>query len=613
MPQRSSTSRTLLGDFSRWFPAAFFLVVLWILMNGPGVVQAEAPAFEGPELREALVAEAAEPLAKWYGGRVEFSGRWLSIDEAQRAAAADERLSDYRELRDRSDDSLRTHERLARWCQRNDVAELAELHWLHVLRFAPQHAAALNALEMRWIDGILMTDDEATKYTENVQQLQRQAHGWKPKAKRIRRTIERGNAAKRREARLELLAVQEPAAVPALVDEFAPPGVNEESTQRLHAALMETLGRIDADMAVDVLLDFAMSSPHETVRYAAVRQLRRLPQRETVPPLLSQLRLPVEATFSTTEEGNCVISRYCFEQERHDGQTYTSSYTTTDVVPGQRFAAADVYQRRSVQRPGGCGSGPTTVQVASYVGTIYGRELPQYKAAQQATVARAHSLADGVGDEVTHFNAELAEHNERIAGLLVEVTGEMLDAFPKSWWNWWRRKITDNPALAADDALGRLNQTLLNQLPRAVARGTHVWTLDGQRPIEGVLVGDFVLSQSPETGELGFKPVVASAAMGRRPVSKLEVGKGTITSPNQQVFWLSGIGWRRQQDVAQGQFIHGVEKEVATGELEETYDLDCYQLIVKDFHTFFVGSAGVLTHDGAPIGPSANGLPGAPR
>ena len=40
------------------------------------------------------------------------------------------------------------------------------------------------------------------------------------------------------------------------------------------------------------------------------------------------------------------------------------------------------------------------------------------------------------------------------------------------------------------------------------APGTKVWTMTGRRPIEGIKIGDCVLAQDVESGELAYKPVL---------------------------------------------------------------------------------------------------------
>lgn len=42
----------------------------------------------------------------------------------------------------------------------------------------------------------------------------------------------------------------------------------------------------------------------------------------------------------------------------------------------------------------------------------------------------------------------------------------------------------------------------------------------------------------------------------------------------------------------------------------ESYPIDTYDLIVDDFHTYFVGKQGTLSHDATPVGRTFVALPG---
>jgi len=72
-----------------------------------------AAAANDSQRRDELLSQALRkdpdcPPARWHSGYVRLDGQWLSTDDAQRRAAADQRLAEYRKLRDAS-------VRYARW------------------------------------------------------------------------------------------------------------------------------------------------------------------------------------------------------------------------------------------------------------------------------------------------------------------------------------------------------------------------------------------------------------------------------------------------------------------------------------------------------------------
>ena len=619
----------------RWstIAAVFALVVF---SKHYAAAEEDDAAVRARALRAEAARQAGAPLARWFSGQVEYQGTWMSLAEAQETAAGDERLTEYRRLRGRMEDRVHGHAWLARWCARQDLDELAEVHWRHVLRFEPHHRAALGALGRQWVEGTLMTADEAEQYRKAAREDQRRAQSWQGQVQRIARGLEHEQVAEREQAQADLLKIDDPAAVPALVDELAPADKDEAKTQARRVHLLNTLGQIDATMATDVLLDFAASSTSEPVRYAAVQQLKKKPTDEVVPQLLSALRMPVEGSVTVGEVGNELVSWYSLEQEGADGETYETSYSTSSVIPGRKYSSAAIFQRRKVRDaytipeqtiPGHfspCGGYWVPERVVperhvdaqyrtEYVGTLYGSELAEYQQTRNRVRRSAQDAASALERQVAEHNRQLAGRNGQIAGVLRELTGQQFDNHPKTWWNWWQDHVGSDPDVAVSDAVRRVQQAMLAQEPQGLARGTWVWTLAGQIPIEEVGVGDFLLSQNPTTGELTFKPVVTAGHVGKQEVAALEVAGGSITCVPSQLFWAAGPGWRRARDLAGGHSLHGVHAAAESGELLEAYPIDAYQAVVKDFHTMFVGESGLLTHDASPVAATSAPLPGLPR
>ncbi len=596
-------------------------------------------------LRELAGNNVAERnLAHWYAGQLKSGDEWLAIETVQQEAASDSRLTEYRSQRDEISDSAADHERLARWCQKQNLVAQARVHWLHVLRFQPQHRAALNVLELKWHDDRLIALDEIPLVEAREREFQKQKKQWKAKAQRLRRAFEQGEPKERLAAQAEIRQVDQPAAVPALLEEFAEKGATEEITSNRQAVLMAALGGIDDPAAVETLLEFATRSPRESVRYAAIDQLKSKPLHEYVPILLSEMQMPVEAAVSFNEIGTQIVSSYSYGQEGPGGQLLERNRRSYREIPGHRYVSAPIYRRRVTNVPRKlireaydipdrvheayeCNGHlvPTHIHRGRHVAAQYQeaytevsydhlrnvyRENRAYSKNAQQTVQKSKSQAAGVAQQLQQFNQTLAQQNERIAYVLTEVTGETLGTYPKSWWNWWGDYLDKNPGLVASGARQQLNQVLLNQKPRGLSRGTWVWTRQGLRSVETVFPGDFVLSQDPKTGELAYKVVVAIAAPRELTVFKLELADGSLHCTPGHVVWVSGAGWQRVSKLQPSQSLHSVHREPQVTGVEEAFTIDSYDLFVEDFHTFFVGEHGLLVHDATPISPTYTALPG---
>ena len=659
------------------FAFAVFASFLFAAGSPPATAQAEDLAEQARDSRDRLTAEIANvegasvrshllqsatngQLAQWYAGKILVGGQWLTLEQATQQATANGQLTAYRELRAKSTNGLADHERLARWCKKRALVDLAKVHWLQVLRFDRDHRAALNEMGLTWYQGRLLTHEEASQFKQREREWIKQKKTWQAKIKRLRRDLEKGLVKEEVAARRELREINDPAAVPALLEEFTEPAKDEEITIARQSELMEVLGGIDSPVAIETLAQFAVESDSKPIRYIAIDQLKSKPLEAYVPALLAGLAMPVEASVSINESGSRVVSSYSYSQEKPGGKEYTEKRHSYQTVPGARYRPVRLYRRGKYVAPrtvpgstrkvpinpghgrglvsrrvrGNCGNGYTdfTVLRREYGSEFLkevktpGRQLPGGYAAKFAGyghaedpgfAARQRTARGKLREEALQAQHALEKHNratliqnERIAAVLTEVTGETLSAFPKSWWNWWSVYLDGHPDVATVGTRRQLNQALLNKQQRGLARGTWVWTRQGQRAVETVQPGDYVLSQDPRTGELAHKVVMAVASPRQMTVSKVELNNTELHCAAGHVVWVTGAGWQRVSKLLPGQSLHGATTEARIEHVDTAFSINSYDLVVDGFHTFFVGKQGLLVHDATPIAPAYVALPG---
>ena len=456
----------------------------------------------------------------------------------------------------------------------------------------------------------------------------------------MRRDLEQDERGQVLAAKHQLRQLHEPAAVPALLDVLAEEAPTDEATITRRIHLLAALGNIDDPAAVEALVEFAVESPRKLVRYSAIDQLSAKPYEDFVPVLLSAMRMPVEASCNVYQVGDRIVSDYAYREEGPTEEDYATNYHSYTTIPGARYLSSNTYKHRIVPRqlirpksyvpervvpPMPCGDhivpGHTVAahfrpaqysparRESVYTGTNYG-EHPGYQAQREQTVQQTQDQARSVQDRVAQQNEWNQHYNDRITDVLTRVTDQTLSAFPKSWWNWWSDYLQNHPDIAAQGARQQWNNALLNQDPRGVARGSWVWTRRGRRRIETIMPGDYILSQHPLSGELAYQLVLALTAPQENPVSKVDFSDTALHCAPGHVVWLAGTGWRRLGKVAPGQLLHAVKDEPRLADREQVFSIDCYDLIVDNFHTYFVGQQGVLVHDATPVAPAHVSLPG---
>ncbi|MEM8944073.1 MAG: hypothetical protein AAGD11_02740 [Planctomycetota bacterium] len=620
------------------------------------------------QLLRARLINATEnrDLARWYAGEMQWNARWMSLMEAEQAAAAEEPWLDYRELRNRASDSQHDHERLARWCDKRDLADLARLHWMHVLRFDSSHRVALGELNLVWHDGVLLTTDEAEASKQRRKTWKKQSRQWQANVRRLKKQIEVGQPEAKQAARADLLEIRSPEAVPALIEELAVAHKDQAKTIARGQLLVDALGGIDSPAAIDSLTEIAIHSTEPGIRYASINRLKNKPKASYIPALISALQMPVSMDVDISQSGSSVVSSYTYAQEQADGSEAYRYQNDTKTIPGPRYTAVPMgyiadyvgpkkVPGRTVRVPINPGHGSAPVAHGRtrtrsdcsggshtwVLGTDYSRQygdqyvrketIPGYTIAgyhtvrftgyryletsnfvgrMQAATEESRLATQNVERQLEAHNQAIAANNQRVAEVLTEVTGETLSAFPKSWWNWWGTYLDAHPDIGTSGTRQQLNAALLNQQPRGLARGTWVWTRRGKRPIEQVRPGDFVLSQDTKTGELAYQLVLAIAAPRSLAVSKVEVDETELHCAPGHVVWSTGAGWQRVSKLNTNQSLHGLAAESPINDVVDAFEIDSYDLIVDGFHTFFAGERGVLVHDGTPIAPTHVALPG---
>jgi intein/homing endonuclease len=143
------------------------------------------------------------------------------------------------------------------------------------------------------------------------------------------------------------------------------------------------------------------------------------------------------------------------------------------------------------------------------------------------------------------------------------------------------------------------------------AKGTPVWTKTGQRRIETLELGDLVLSQDVDTGELIYKPVIERTVRPPSEILKVSVRSDEIRTTRGHPLWVSGVGWRMAKELGDGAILHSVTGGVRVAAVEPDGEEEAYNLVVADFNTYFVGDSGILVHDNTPRRPTRAVVPGS--
>ncbi|MCI0332176.1 MAG: HINT domain-containing protein [Planctomycetes bacterium] len=555
-------------------------------------------------LREAVRVVPDFTLARWQLGQMQVDGQWLAVEEAQRRAAADPKQAQYRELRQSHGETPQGQLALARWCRKNNLNDEARFHWASVLSVDPSNEEALRAVDMRWQNGQLLTREQAAQQKEELRELKLAEKHWSPTIAKWQRAVSGSDSAERGKALNEIRTLKATDAILPLEKVTLGRDGNQKKPsaecRRISLAFLDALGKMREQAATESLVRHAAFSPMIDSRIDATEKLKVRPLHDYVPLLLSGLEMPIESSFSVTNGPDGSV---------HYRHTLYKVGPTADWSIQASYGAWQHFAPEVAFLPGESNDVLAPRQASQLLAKArrMGRNAARYEREFGAT-------AIAVEVQVAKQNHASELRNGRIFSVLAQTTGESFES-PRQWWDWWQ---TYNEYYAPEER-PVYEQHHVNidhhyypppTMFSCFAKGTLVWTKTGQRPIESLELGELVLAQDVNSGELAYKPVIGRTV--RPPSEILSVGlhgeeiRTTLGHP----FWVAGAGWQMAKELDDGEILHGLTGSTRVSAVKPAGPEEAFNLVVADFNTYFVGESGVLVHDNTPRMPTRAIVPG---
>ena len=552
-------------------------------------------------LQDALKRSPRDAATHWQLGQVRMDGQWLTPDQAQKIAAGDKRLAQYRTLRDRSVLAVDSQAALARWCHKNKLFDEERAHWQTVLQLQPGNPDAIQGLGLKPYAGMLLTQPQIQQIKAEMHKLGKAMDRWRPLVARWLRAVEHHETAPPAEVRDKLAKISDSADMVAferVLWQEVGPKRHKEAYRAMLLGALDMLSGNPRPAAAECLARLAVFSDFADVHVAAIEDLKKRPLDQYAPLLLSGLQMPIQAEVNTLGGFGIRCSLY------QEGALADVSLTW-DWNASLWLLFDDGTLAATGEPP------PLTPGAVQYV------QMGEFQAVRNVTSAIERA------NEVNQWR------NARITAALTQLTGCDRGSEPMPWWSWWWQDYNEMYNVSS----GSSGTTEQYQPPKPVyqytqwqeyrvimpyscfAAGTNVWTLAGPQAIEKIQVGDRVLAQDVETGELTYKPVLAVTTRAPGPRMRVRAGSDTITATPGHPFWVAGQGWRMTKQLEVGSRLHTLSGSAPVETIEKlpvdpSNDGMAYNLIVADFDSYFVGDSGILVHDNTPRQPTSAILPG---
>lgn len=126
-------------------------------------------------------------------------------------------------------------------------------------------------------------------------------------------------------------------------------------------------------------------------------------------------------------------------------------------------------------------------------------------------------------------------------------------------------------------------------------------TDNGDKPIENICIGDYVLSKNELTGEISYRKVVSLFERKTDVFVRVVIGNEEIVTTPEHPFWIDEKGWVAAKDLCKGDRVsvqNNVTNIITSTVIQKcTEEISVYNFEVDGWHTYFVSKLHVLVHN----------------
>jgi len=545
-------------------------------------------------LTKAWLAAPDLPEANWHLSRIRIADSWRPLAEVVSQAASDPNQEQYRSLRDKAAENPRALRELARWCTKLGWHDRARLHYAQLLANpkaeAGQKSEAVEKLNLVQVGGHWLTKEELAARQQEAKAIQESLARWRPKLKTFQLVIDGDDFTQRDKAIAELAKLDDPAMIHALESFLL------DSKADFQEQAVKKLAAFKLGESTEALVQYAVVSEFSIIRSIAIDALKKRPEHEYCPMLLSGLEAPIVSRYRIGIQRNGQIE-YAHQITRH-----TASGDEVASI-GRTAVPLRVNEARVTTAPG--------------VRSVRFQESP-LEAARRA-VNEIDVAASKIHATAAQANSRMSLGNQRIIAALEGATSQALGDEPSKWWSWWKSynevywpkptkylySYKTVPYTIYSSTFGSASSCFL--------AGTPVRTESGIVPIESIRPGDRVLAQDQDTGELAYKVVLTTTLRPPAKMVEIKAGGEEIYTTLGHPFWVAGRGWQMAKQLKSGDLLHGLAGATPIESINPAGEHAAHNLVVDDTNTYFVGRGGMLVHDNEFRKPTRAIVPGLVR
>jgi len=136
--------------------------------------------------------------------------------------------------------------------------------------------------------------------------------------------------------------------------------------------------------------------------------------------------------------------------------------------------------------------------------------------------------------------------------------------------------------------------------PSCFVAGTEILTTEGEKSIEEIQVGDWVIADDPTTpGDIEARQVLETFVRHTDTLVDLYVDGEVISTTKEHPFWTPDKGWVEAKDLHVGSVLQTEDGRIIDVDKVEKREgsFTVYNFKVEGWHTYYVSDLGVLVHN----------------
>lgn len=551
-------------------------------------------------------------LLRWHTGQMKMNNAWVTLKDLA-PQKQNTKLLNYEKERSDSFLDIETHRKMARWCQQHGLGLQSRSHWFGVLDQNPRDEESQRSLgyiykQNRWLspEEVALVDQKSKADYESIKR-------WVPRIRDWVIAIEGQDSKKRLKAIQQLKELDDPSIVPSIA--LAIGSVSPDTASHL----LKVVEKFQTAEACFLLVNIAIADPTSELGTAAIEGLSKYPYVFFVPDLLDMMSSEYQSSQQYYSSGNGVMKLQVV-QMREMRKNYDVDHFQ------RRFAGTNhslVTDNRLTEKVSTASRNP--LQIRTLV-------LVENELASAIASNESRRVAQDTEASMERTNREIRDWQARLTTVLRSVTKKQFSDEPKPWWEWWDQyeelyiageKYMDY-SYYEDTSFAYLESRVaysvrdsISDYPRlrntisCLVAGTPIQTQSGLRPVDAIRVGDLVVAQNIQSGEIQFRPVLRTTVRPPAKTYNIALVNGEkIQATLGHRWWVIGQGWVKTKDLKEGMSMR-TDSGYAT--IESLKDADAavtYNLLVDQDHTYFVGQSRVLSFDASEAIPTFYKVPG---